>query len=74
MLWNTERQVRVLSGSGGVAQDVALTDVRLWPRVIDAAVSLGMRADRVPRCANCSQPGPPRTLLSALALFEDRLR
>lgn len=53
-LWNTERRVGVLTGSGGAAQDVALADARMWARVIDAAVRLGMRADLVPRCSYCS--------------------
>lgn len=53
-LWNTERQVRVLTGSGGPPADVALAGTGMWPRVVAAAVSLGMRVDIVPRCPQCS--------------------
>ncbi|WP_276613893.1 hypothetical protein [Rhodococcus sp. 14C212] len=37
--------------SGGVVQDCALAEPRMWPRIVDAAVSLGMRADLVARCS-----------------------
>jgi hypothetical protein len=53
-LWNTEHRVELVTSSSGAMQDFALTDPRMWPRVVDAAVSLGMRADLVVRCPRCS--------------------
>lgn len=52
-LWNTESRIEVVNDAGGQVQDFALTDPRMWPRIVDAAVSLGMRADLVPRCHLC---------------------
>nr|WP_221195325.1 RES domain-containing protein [Hoyosella altamirensis] len=52
-LWNTEHHVSVLTDPTGADQDFALSDPQLWPRVVHAAVTLGMRADLVPHCPNC---------------------
>ncbi|TCN53570.1 RES domain-containing protein [Rhodococcus sp. SMB37] len=52
-LWNTESRIEVVHNTRGDLQDFALTDPRMWPRVVDAAVGLGMRADLVPRCPQC---------------------
>lgn len=52
-LWNTESSVEVVHSSSRTAQDVALTEPPMWPRVITAAVSLGIRASLVARCPHC---------------------
>ncbi len=52
-LWNTESRIEVVTDTGGEVQDFALAEPRMWPRIIDAAVSVGMRADLVPRCHLC---------------------
>ncbi|MCD2129069.1 RES domain-containing protein [Rhodococcus ruber] len=53
-LWNTEDRLEVPADSRGAVQDFALAEPRMWPRVVDAAVSLGMRADLVAHCPTCS--------------------
>nr|WP_238586199.1 RES domain-containing protein [Rhodococcus rhodochrous] len=53
-LWNTEDRIEVPADSRGAVQDFALAEPRMWPRVVDAAVSLGMRADLVAHCPTCS--------------------
>lgn len=53
-LWNTAGDIAVLQDARGRDQDFALADPRLWPRVVTAAVGVGMRADLVPRCQQCS--------------------
>jgi len=52
-LWNTDGDVEVLRSGGGPVQDIALADPRMWPRVVTAAVGLGMRADLVASCTAC---------------------
>jgi RES domain len=52
-LWNTEGDVELLSDSRGREQDYALSDPRVWPRVVTAAVRIGMRADVVGACPQC---------------------
>jgi hypothetical protein len=52
-LWNTESRIEVVTSARGEIQDFALAEPRMWPRVVDAAVSLGMRADLVSRCHIC---------------------
>lgn len=52
-LWNTESRIEVVRSARGEVQDFALADPRMWPRIVDAAVSLGMRADLVPDCPIC---------------------
>ncbi|MDV7090324.1 RES family NAD+ phosphorylase [Rhodococcus opacus] len=52
-LWNTESRIEVVLSARGEVQDFALADPRMWPRIVDAAVSMGMRADLVPDCHIC---------------------
>jgi hypothetical protein len=52
-LWKTDGDVEVLRSGRGPAQDVALADPRMWPRVVTATVGLGMRADLVASCTAC---------------------
>jgi hypothetical protein len=52
-LWDTAGDVEVLRSGRGQAQDIALADPRMWPRVVTAAVGMGMRADLVARCTAC---------------------
>lgn len=52
-LWNTESRIEAVHDARGGIQDFALADPRMWPRIVDAAVGLGMRADLVPRCPQC---------------------
>ncbi|QTJ70819.1 RES family NAD+ phosphorylase (plasmid) [Rhodococcus sp. ZPP] len=52
-LWNTESRIEVVRSARGEVQDFALADPRMWPRIVDAAVSMGMRADLVPDCHIC---------------------
>lgn len=42
-LWDTDGQVEVVRDRAGVEQDLALGDPLVWPRVVAAAVSLGIR-------------------------------
>lgn len=52
-LWNTDDHVEVVSAADGRAQDFALNSASMWPRVVEAAVSLGMQVDLVERCPRC---------------------
>jgi hypothetical protein len=52
-LWNTDGDVDVLRAARGQAQDLALTDPRMWPRIVTAAADIRMRADLVASCTPC---------------------
>lgn len=52
-LWDTESQLSVIRDSRGDEQDFALAATQLWPRVVAAAVALGMRAEVVATCPSC---------------------
>lgn len=52
-LWDTDGEIEVLRSDRGQTQDFALADPQMWPRVVTAAVSIGMRADLVARCPAC---------------------
>lgn len=52
-LWDTDGQVEVVRDRAGVEQDLALVDPLVWPRVVTAAVRLGIRARAVRACAQC---------------------
>ncbi|WP_397517423.1 MULTISPECIES: hypothetical protein [unclassified Rhodococcus (in: high G+C Gram-positive bacteria)] len=56
-LWNNESRIEVVTTHAGRHKDFALAEPRMWPRVIDAAVSVGMRADLMPRCHLCPKFG-----------------
>lgn len=53
-LWDTDDQVEVVRDRADAEQDLALGDPRVWPRVVAAAVSLGIRARAVKACPQCS--------------------
>lgn len=52
-LWNTADDLEVVAAADGRSQDFALNTAGMWPRVVDAAVSLGMRVDLVEQCSRC---------------------
>lgn len=54
VLWDTDGQVEVVRDRDGTEQDLALVDPLVWPRVVTAAVSLGIRARAVNACPQCS--------------------
>jgi len=53
-LWDAAGDVAVIQDARGGEQDFALADPRLWPRVVAATHQVGMRADLVTRCDQCS--------------------
>ncbi|GAB90827.1 RES domain-containing protein [Gordonia rhizosphera] len=52
-LWNTDVDVEVVRATVGQVQDFALAATSMWPRVVGAAVSLGMRTGLTPHCPRC---------------------
>jgi hypothetical protein len=54
-LWNTDDDVDVVTAASGEAQDFALTDPRMWRRVLVSAAGLGMTAARIECCPRCAE-------------------
>ncbi len=52
-LWDTDDHVEVVHDQAGAEQDLALGDPLIWPRVVTAAVSLGLRTNIVTTCPQC---------------------
>lgn len=52
-LWDTDDRVEIVSDHGGVSQNFALTDPRVWPRIVQATMSLGLGAKVVAECPRC---------------------
>ena len=51
-LWDTDDQVEVLRNGEGKVQDFALADPMVWPRVVAAGASMGIRAKTLKVCTH----------------------